>query len=150
MLVDITGKKKEAVELMDKIEADLRANDGRRVDITMFDVPVIKYIIPRKKEAMRELNHFYATVDDMLIAVDEESSMKIILGRLRGKIDIPWFLCRALQLPPEAWLRFSTFNCSITYVVIRPEGLVVARSMGDTGHLNYDQTSFSGYHGLKW
>lgn len=63
---------------------------------------------------------------------------------------IRYFLCRALQLPPEAWLRFSTFNCSITYLVVRPEGLVVCRSVGDTGHLNYDQTTFSGYFGLKW
>ncbi len=30
--------------------------------------------------------------------------------------------CGMLQIPPEAWLRLSTFNCSITYLVriIRP------------------------------
>ena len=30
---------------------------------------------------------------------------------------IRYMVCRALQLPPEAWLRFSTFNCSLTYTL---------------------------------
>jgi serine/threonine-protein phosphatase PGAM5 len=63
---------------------------------------------------------------------------------------IRYFFCRALQLPPEAWLRLCTFNCSITYLVIRPNGMVSARMMGDIGHLDYDDTSFSGLHGFKW
>ena len=29
---------------------------------------------------------------------------------------IRYFVCRALQLPPEAWLRLCTFNCSLTYI----------------------------------
>ena len=29
-----------------------------------------------------------------------------------------------LQLPPEAWLRLSTFNCSLTILTIRPSGSV--------------------------
>jgi serine/threonine-protein phosphatase PGAM5 len=37
---------------------------------------------------------------------------------------IRYFLCRALQLPPEAWLRFCPFNCSLTYLTIRPTGTV--------------------------
>jgi serine/threonine-protein phosphatase PGAM5 len=63
---------------------------------------------------------------------------------------IRYFFCRALQLPPEAWLRMSVFNCSITYIVLRPNGLVSARMMGDIGHLDYDECSFSMYHGLVW
>lgn len=63
---------------------------------------------------------------------------------------IRYFFCRALQLPPEAWLRLCTFNCSITYLVIRPNGMVSARMMGDIGHLDYDESTFSGYHGFKW
>ena len=63
---------------------------------------------------------------------------------------IRYFFCRALQLPPEAWLRLCTFNCSITYLVIRPNGMVSARMMGDVGHLDYDDTSFSGLHGFRW
>jgi len=63
---------------------------------------------------------------------------------------IRYFFCRALQLPPEAWLRLCTFNCSITYLVIRPNGMVSARMMGDIGHLDYEESTFSGKHGFKW
>ncbi|CAJ0606975.1 unnamed protein product [Cylicocyclus nassatus] len=37
---------------------------------------------------------------------------------------IRYFVCRALQFPPEGWLRMSLGNCSITWLVIRPSGRV--------------------------
>ena len=43
---------------------------------------------------------------------------------------IRYFLCRALQIPPEAWLRLCTFNCSLTYLTIRPTGSVNCRMLG--------------------
>jgi serine/threonine-protein phosphatase PGAM5 len=63
---------------------------------------------------------------------------------------IRYFFCRALQLPPEAWLRLSVFNCSLTYLMIHPNGYVQARMLGDVGHLDYDDTTFSGSHGFNW
>jgi serine/threonine-protein phosphatase PGAM5 len=63
---------------------------------------------------------------------------------------IRYMFCRALQLPPEAWLRMSIFNCSMTYLMIRPNGLVSARMLGDIGHLPYDESTFSMYYGFKW
>jgi serine/threonine-protein phosphatase PGAM5 len=63
---------------------------------------------------------------------------------------IRYFVCRALQIPPEAWLRFSTFNCSLTYLTVRPSGSVSCRSIGDVGHLEADQITFSGHHGYSW
>ncbi|XP_064459892.1 serine/threonine-protein phosphatase Pgam5, mitochondrial-like [Ornithodoros turicata] len=48
---------------------------------------------------------------------------------------IRYWLCRVLQLPPEAWLRFSVANASITKVCLLPSGRVTVRSVGDTGHL---------------
>lgn len=63
---------------------------------------------------------------------------------------IRYMAMRALQLPPEAWLRLSTFNCSITYLVIRPNGRVSMRLLGDVGHLPMDATTFSGHHGYEW
>ncbi|KAG7362068.1 histidine phosphatase superfamily protein [Nitzschia inconspicua] len=63
---------------------------------------------------------------------------------------IRYFLCRALQLPPEAWLRLCTFNCSLTYLTIRPTGTVSCRMLGDIGHLPYGLSSFSGHHGYNW
>jgi serine/threonine-protein phosphatase PGAM5 len=63
---------------------------------------------------------------------------------------IRYFLCRALQLPPEAWLRLCTFNCSLTYLTIRPTGTVSCRMLGDIGHIPYGLSSFSGHHGYNW
>jgi serine/threonine-protein phosphatase PGAM5 len=57
---------------------------------------------------------------------------------------------RALQLPPEAWLRTATFNCSLTYLVVRPSGSVSLRTFGDVGHLPMNMVSFSGHHGFAW
>jgi serine/threonine-protein phosphatase PGAM5 len=63
---------------------------------------------------------------------------------------IRYFICRALQLPPEAWLRLSVFNCSVSYIIIKPNGYVSCRMIGDIGHLGYKETTFSGAHGLMW
>lgn len=50
----------------------------------------------------------------------------------------------------QAWLRLSTFNCSITYLVVRPTGGVSMRSLGDVGHLPLQLTTFSEHRGLEW
>jgi serine/threonine-protein phosphatase PGAM5 len=63
---------------------------------------------------------------------------------------IRYFILRALQLPPEAWLRFSLFNCSISYLMIQPDGTVSVRMIGDTGHIPYQATTFSGSYGYNW
>lgn len=47
---------------------------------------------------------------------------------------IRYFACRALQLPPEAWLRISLHHGSITWISIHPNGRVALRSLGDCGH----------------
>lgn len=52
---------------------------------------------------------------------------------------IRYFVCRALQFPPEAWLRMSLHNASITWIAIRPSGRVVLRALGDCGHLPPDK-----------
>lgn len=63
---------------------------------------------------------------------------------------IRYFLCRALQLPPEAWLRLCTFNCSLTYLTIRSTGTVSCRMLGDIGHLPYGMSTFSMHTGYNW
>ena len=39
-----------------------------------------------------------------------------------------------LQLPPEAWLRLSTFNCSLTILTIRPSGSVRCTARPASGY----------------
>ena len=48
---------------------------------------------------------------------------------------IRYFVCRALQFPPEAWLRFSLHNCSLTWIAIWPSGRVTVYTVGDIGHM---------------
>jgi hypothetical protein len=52
---------------------------------------------------------------------------------------------RALQLPPEAWLRLGGYNSSITHLQIRGSGSVSLVSFGDHGHLSLDETTFGMY-----
>lgn len=55
---------------------------------------------------------------------------------------IRYFVCRALQFPPEGWLRMSIGNCGVTWLTIRPSGNVSLRGLGDTGHLPPDHVTF--------
>ena len=48
---------------------------------------------------------------------------------------IRYIVCRALQLPPEAWLRMSLPHASITQLDIKSDGSVSLRCLGDAGHL---------------
>ncbi|XP_065905929.1 serine/threonine-protein phosphatase PGAM5, mitochondrial-like isoform X1 [Dysidea avara] len=56
---------------------------------------------------------------------------------------IRYFVCRALQLPPEAWLRMSLAHCSITRITIRPNGRVTLKGLGDAGHLPANMITYS-------
>ncbi|RVE53996.1 hypothetical protein evm_001399 [Chilo suppressalis] len=48
---------------------------------------------------------------------------------------IRFFVCKALQFPPEGWLRISLNHGSITWISILPNGNVVLRGLGETGHM---------------
>ena len=79
---------------------------------------------------------------------NEKHEVEIIV--CHGNV-IRYFFCRALQLPPEAWLRLSTYNCSLTYLMIKPSGTVSCRMLGDIGHLGYAHSTFSHNHGfIPW
>ena len=54
---------------------------------------------------------------------------------------IRYFFMRALQLPPEAWLRLSLCNCSLSYFTIGSSGRVSCRMLGDVGHLEMENTT---------
>ncbi|PAV58428.1 hypothetical protein WR25_12374 isoform B [Diploscapter pachys] len=56
---------------------------------------------------------------------------------------IRYFICRALQFPPEGWLRMSLGNCSITLLMVRPSGRVSLRSLGDVGHLHPNKITYT-------
>jgi len=68
----------------------------------------------------------------------EEDSWEIIV--CHGNV-IRYFSCRALQFPPEGWLRIAIDHCSITRLTILPTGEVTLRSLGDSGHIPYEKTT---------
>ena len=55
---------------------------------------------------------------------------------------IRYFVCRALQLPPEAWLRFRGSNCGITEIIISDDGKVSLEKFADVGHLPVNNHTF--------
>ncbi|KAF8564429.1 hypothetical protein P879_11375 [Paragonimus westermani] len=54
---------------------------------------------------------------------------------------IRYIVCRSLQLPPEAWIRFTLDHGSITWLVIRSDGRVALRCLGNSGHMPLDKIS---------
>ena len=72
-------------------------------------------------------------------ASQEKDSVELIVCHANV---IRYFVCRALQLPPEAWLRISIRHASITHLSIRPNGRVSLKALGDAGHLPFDKLTF--------
>ena len=62
----------------------------------------------------------------------KENTIEIIVGH--GNV-FRYFVCRVLQLNPDAWLRIGLGNCSMTVVTIRGDGHVCLEGLGMTGHL---------------
>jgi serine/threonine-protein phosphatase PGAM5 len=48
---------------------------------------------------------------------------------------IRYFVCRVLQVPPEAWLNMDSDTCGISLVKIGSDGTMWLISYNDTGHL---------------
>ncbi|XP_056274715.1 serine/threonine-protein phosphatase PGAM5, mitochondrial isoform X2 [Pseudoliparis swirei] len=69
-------------------------------------------------------------------AKQKEDSYEIIVCHANV---IRYFVCRALQFPPEGWLRMGLNNGSITWLTIRPSGRVALRTLGDTGFMPPDK-----------
>ncbi|XP_030381354.1 serine/threonine-protein phosphatase Pgam5, mitochondrial isoform X2 [Scaptodrosophila lebanonensis] len=62
----------------------------------------------------------------------EKDSYTLIVGH--GNV-IRYFVCRALQFPPEAWLRISINHASITWLTISASGNVTIKYLGDSGYM---------------
>lgn len=58
---------------------------------------------------------------------------------------IRYFVCRALQFPPEGWLRISLNHGSITWISITPKGRVVLKSLGDAGYMDPPSVTHRNY-----
>ncbi|KAM9446931.1 serine/threonine-protein phosphatase PGAM5, mitochondrial isoform 2-T2 [Clarias gariepinus] len=68
----------------------------------------------------------------------KEDSYEIIICHANV---IRYFVCRALQFPPEGWLRLGLNNGSITWLTVRPSGRVALRTLGDSGFMPPDKVT---------
>jgi serine/threonine-protein phosphatase PGAM5 len=55
---------------------------------------------------------------------------------------IRYFVCRALQVSPEAWDNTTIYNCGISEVLVKTTGEMRLISHNDTGHLPYTMRTF--------
>jgi len=53
-----------------------------------------------------------------------------------------YFVCRALQVPGEAWIHTDVHNCGISEIEIGSDGRVLLVSHNDTGHLPYPMRTY--------
>ncbi|KAK7200494.1 phosphoglycerate mutase family member 5 [Novymonas esmeraldas] len=137
---DMTRAKQTANLILEAFPAEVR----RRMDVD----PQLRERIPCAVQPPRS---FSASEEDMRVAeavferyfhrpTESASSVEVIVGH--GNM-IRYLTMRALQLPPEAWLRTSLPHCSITSITIRGTGHVSLVGMGSYGHLPPDMVTVS-------
>jgi len=51
-------------------------------------------------------------------------------------------VCRALQLPKDAWMRVFIGHASITMLHLRADGTVTMTKFGDAGHMPFNKVTF--------
>jgi len=112
-----------------------------------FDEALVAKDGARIEAAFKSL--FYRATDPLPYDDDQHVDHEWHVVVCHGNV-IRYMAMRALQLPPEAWLRLCTFNCSLTYFIVRPSGSVSLRTLGDIGHLQTNLVTFSNHHAFEW
>lgn len=101
----------------------------------LFLVPKISHWNPEPHEFFQEGSRIEAGFRAHIHRADpsqEKDSYTLLI--CHGNI-IRYFVCRALQFPPEAWLRFNIHHASITWIALYPNGRVTLRLFGDCGFM---------------
>ncbi|MBE0567196.1 MAG: histidine phosphatase family protein [Krumholzibacteria bacterium] len=57
---------------------------------------------------------------------------------------IRWFVTRALDVDPQAWLGMSIANCSLTVIQVRGDGSCKLVAFADSGHVPWGMTTYPG------
>ncbi|CRG98929.1 phosphoglucomutase-2, putative [Plasmodium relictum] len=96
-----------------------------------------KFDAQKIKEDNKRINKAYETYFYQPTGDEDEYQLVICHGNV-----IRYFLCRALQLPLFAWLRFSSYNCGITWLVLDDEGSVILREFGSVSHLPFESVTY--------
>uniref|UniRef100_H2YDT0 Serine/threonine-protein phosphatase PGAM5, mitochondrial n=1 Tax=Ciona savignyi TaxID=51511 RepID=H2YDT0_CIOSA len=134
-----------AIETSDLIRQQLKQNDVERTDLLREGSPispeppfrhwrseVSTYTDhPRIEAAFRKFVH-------RADVTQTKDSNEVIVCHANV---IRYIVCRALQIPPEAWLRISLKHGSLTCLTIFPDGHVTLTSLGEAGHIPVDKMS---------
>jgi len=114
-----------------RVESGFRAYVHRDIDYKR------KYLRSKKKDTIDE--GFAPEKEEKTEAEKPEHEYEVICCHMNI---IRYFVCRALQFPPEAWLRMRGDNCGITEIIVYPNGRVSLGRFSDAGHLKNDQITF--------
>lgn len=85
LVVDITGKRKEADELLKKIDANQQANRAVRSILKDGGIDITVYTLPLKEGQKTPERSFYFISGDQLVVADDQPTIVGIVRRLDGK-----------------------------------------------------------------
>lgn len=122
-----------------KIEQDVDLNEGFPIlpePAGRFADDLAKGRIEIETERMERVFHRYI---HRPVPTQIEDSHEVIVCHANV---IRYFVCRALQIPADAWLRFNLFHCSITHLAFTSDGRVICYGVGDVGHVPQDRRSY--------
>ena len=83
-----------------------------------------------------------ASASDAAPKSTSAGTISLAAEKKKSDASLRYATLRALQLPPQAWLRIAIFNTGITHIYIKEDGAVVIRTLGDTGHLRKEQITY--------
>jgi serine/threonine-protein phosphatase PGAM5 len=117
--------------------------DIRECTMTTRRDDVMAELEPGEAEACEErLEGAWRRLFTPAMGPDDEFDIVVCHGNV-----IRWFVTRALDVDPTAWLGMSVAHCSITTIQVRGDGSFKVIGVGDSGHLPYDMTTFGGDDG---
>ncbi|CAF4606862.1 unnamed protein product [Rotaria sp. Silwood1] len=123
---------------LNKVEQDIDLNEG----FPFLPEPAGRFIddiakgrLELETERMERVFHRYI---HRPFPIQAEDSHELIVCHANV---IRYFVCRALQIPADAWLRFNLFHCSITHLVCTSDGRVICYGIGDVGHIPQERRS---------
>ena len=93
--------------------------------------------LARQKEAKDSKSHQPPPALSQPLTVESSEHARAEIVVCHGNV-IRYFVLRALQLPADRWLHLSVGHCSVTHLVLQPDGRVELRRLGDQSHLPKD------------
>ncbi|XP_060077034.1 serine/threonine-protein phosphatase PGAM5, mitochondrial-like [Ylistrum balloti] len=143
LLSSTMTRAKETADIIQKFFPDVprKETDMLREGAPIPPEPPVDHWRPEKQQFLEDgarIEGAYKNLFHRADASQKTDSHEIVVCHANV---IRYFACRALQFPPEAWLRISLNHASITWITIRPSGRVSIRHLGESGFMPADKVS---------